>query len=180
MHYSLCYQVPVYTNVWKKEWLKKTPFGGLGPFSQKISEAPLGANDPVISPLPPFHIQPLRHYQPPAEFTEPPSLFMLASPLQLLQQMRRIFCQMYQSASCLSREEGATPGRGGKDAVGGAWKKAGRRRKILHCIRLQWERRVRERESSSGSILAVAQVDRSCLKRKIWRQQVCTEDSPQL
>lgn len=93
---------------------KKTPFGGLGPFSQKISEAPLGANDPVISPLPPFHIQPLRHYQPPAEFTEPPSLFMLASPLQLLQQMRRIFCQMYQSASCLSREEGATPGRGGK------------------------------------------------------------------
>lgn len=42
----------------RRNGLKKTPFGGLGPFSQKISEAPLGANDPVISPLPPSTFNP--------------------------------------------------------------------------------------------------------------------------
>lgn len=42
----------------KEGMAKKTPFGGLGPFSQKISEAPLGANDPVISPLPPSIFNP--------------------------------------------------------------------------------------------------------------------------
>lgn len=83
-------------------------------FHKRSLKHPWGRMTLSSHPSPPFHIQPLRHYQPPAEFTEPPSLFMLASPLQLLQQMRRIFCQMYQSASCLSREEGATPGRGGK------------------------------------------------------------------
>lgn len=104
----------------KKGMAKKNPpFGGLGPFSQKISEAPLGANDPVISPLPPSIFNPSVTISLLVN-SQSPLLCMLASPLQLLQQMRRIFCQLYQSASCLSREERATPGRGGKDAVGGA------------------------------------------------------------
>lgn len=113
----------------KEGMAKKNTFWRSWTFFTKDLWSTPGGEWPCHLTPPPFHIQPLRHYQPPAEFTEPPSLCMLASPLQLLQQMRRIFCQMYQSASCLSREERATPGRGGERCCRrSVEKKEGRRR----------------------------------------------------